>query len=79
MEAVSSDEMPIEQSGEEPAAEEPSSSTKETAPEVEHLQAFIDSCDDGEQRELFDLLKKKFDPAESDKKYNISDIADFSK
>lgn len=75
---VPSDEMPIEQPGEEPAAEEPSP-PKEEASEVEHLQAFIDSCDDGEQRELFDLLKKKFDPAESEKKYNISDIADFAK
>lgn len=71
--------MPTEQPGDESPAEEPSEPTKEAAPEVEHLQAFIDSCDDGEQRELFDLLKKKFDPAESDKKYNIADIADFAK
>lgn len=69
----------------EPVADD--SATAEEAPETpaeekqdaEHLQAFLDSCDDDERRELYDLLEKEFNPAKSDKKYTLSNIADFEK
>lgn len=61
------------------SAEETPETPKGENQDAEHLQAFLDSCDDTERKELYALLQKEFDPSKSDKKYTLADIADFEK